>query len=204
MRPLAPFQRGSGRSISWIKGFIIICAVLLLLHGARVSPHLPSLRASESAPKMYTKCPHAPPAYAVTERTRELFLRTLIYSITGALLRTPSLEPSLGKVAHRPQRPYNASQRLVGSDWPLYGLSMTGIRRMENLKELLQRVLLHDRVEGDFVELGTWRGGSSLFAKAFLDASALAGSRHVHLFDSFQGLPQASTGHGERETGLRG
>lgn len=41
-------------------------------------------------------------------------------------------------------------------------------------------------------ECGVWRGGSSLYAKAVLDAHGAVG-REVHLVDSFQGLPPPTT-----------
>jgi O-methyltransferase len=41
-------------------------------------------------------------------------------------------------------------------------------------------------VEGDFVECGTWRGGMCAAI-----AEVLGPERKVHLFDSFEGLPQA-------------
>ena len=46
---------------------------------------------------------------------------------------------------------------------------------------------------GDYAEFGVWRGGASIFARAVLKAHAVE-DRSVHVFDSFQGLPEASTG----------
>lgn len=50
------------------------------------------------------------------------------------------------------------------------------------LKELARRAA---RVPGDFAECGVYRGGSALL----MCQQAAAGAAHVHLFDSFEGLP---------------
>ena len=60
------------------------------------------------------------------------------------------------------------------------------------LTDLIERVdqVVHEGVEGSFVECGTWRGGAS-----FLMAKRLAHhglDRPVWMFDSFEGLPQPS------------
>ena len=45
------------------------------------------------------------------------------------------------------------------------------------------------RLDGDVVECGVWRGGSSMAAAL---AFTLAGdtTRHLHLFDTFEGMSQ--------------
>lgn len=50
------------------------------------------------------------------------------------------------------------------------------------------RTIVREKVAGDFVECGVWRGGSS-FLMAQL-ARQLGDERTVWLFDSFEGLPQ--------------
>ncbi len=52
------------------------------------------------------------------------------------------------------------------------------------------RKALGDGVEGDFVECGVWRGGSAgLMGLVLRDFDKSAG-RKLHLFDSFEGLPE--------------
>lgn len=46
---------------------------------------------------------------------------------------------------------------------------------------------------GDYSEFGVWRGGASIFARAVLKVHGVE-DRTVHVFDSFEGLPKASTG----------
>ena len=79
---------------------------------------------------------------------------------------------------------YNSTLRLLGRDWPPYGHTMVGHMRLRNIRDTLQRVA-HDKVEGDYVELGVWRGGSCIYAKAVIDVELEQPERHVHLLDAF-------------------
>ena len=68
---------------------------------------------------------------------------------------------------------------------------MVGLKRLDNLEALL-RHLDAKGVPGDLVECGVWRGGASLFMRGLLKAHGIT-NRNVHLVDSFEGLPKAST-----------
>lgn len=69
----------------------------------------------------------------------------------------------------------------------MFGYSMVGHRRLENVEHCIRSVL--DRsIQGDFVECGVWRGGASIYARAVLNALG-ATDRTVWLADSFEGLP---------------
>jgi O-methyltransferase len=83
--------------------------------------------------------------------------------------------------------PYASELRETGGDWPMFGYSMVGHRRLDNIESCLRSVV-EDNVEGDFVECGVWRGGASMYAKAVLN-SLRATDRSVWLADSFQGMP---------------
>jgi hypothetical protein len=76
--------------------------------------------------------------------------------------------------------------RVKGVDWPLSGLSMIGLERLDDLQACVESVVA-DGVEGDAIECGVWRGGASLLVRATLDS--LGDDRQVWLADSFQGLP---------------
>ncbi|MEO8435098.1 MAG: TylF/MycF/NovP-related O-methyltransferase [Pyrinomonadaceae bacterium] len=64
----------------------------------------------------------------------------------------------------------------------------------EKLRSLqrLARLVNDAGVEGDFVECGTYRGGS-----AGVLSSALCSQRHLWLYDSFQGMPPVTEIDGE-------
>jgi O-methyltransferase len=86
--------------------------------------------------------------------------------------------------------PIDPAVREVGGDWPGDAETMIGLRRLDNLHELILSVL-EDGVPGDFLEAGAWRGGASIFARAALDAYGDR-DRCVWVADSFQGLPKPS------------
>jgi O-methyltransferase len=79
--------------------------------------------------------------------------------------------------------------RALGLDWPLRAAaSMAGLRRLENFQACIEAVMA-DKVPGDLIETGVWRGGACIFARGILDALGGA-DRTVWLADSFQGLPE--------------
>jgi O-methyltransferase len=77
--------------------------------------------------------------------------------------------------------------RADGRDWPLNALTMTGLQRLDDLQACVEAVV-GDGVEGDLIEAGSWRGGSSILMRATLDALG-ADERTVWVADSFQGFP---------------
>jgi O-methyltransferase len=79
-------------------------------------------------------------------------------------------------------------QRIEGRDWPTYADTMIGLKRIENL-EFCINTILQERIPGDIIETGVWRGGASIFMKALLDVNEVR-DRTVWLADSFEGLPK--------------
>lgn len=84
--------------------------------------------------------------------------------------------------------PFNAAARQTGNDWPLVGHTMVGHKRLVNVRDLLLDVLAKD-VPGDFIELGVWRGGLCIYAKALMDTHLPPQKRSVFAFDVFEPLP---------------
>lgn len=83
--------------------------------------------------------------------------------------------------------PYDDNLRQQGLDWPLFGYTMTGRHRLDALQKCIEDVVAN-KVPGDVVETGVWRGGSMIFARALLDVHGEA-DRVVWCCDSFQGMP---------------
>ena len=77
--------------------------------------------------------------------------------------------------------------RSAGLDWPLTGLSMIGLGRLDDLQQCVESAI-DDGVEGDMLEAGAWRGGASMVIRATLDTLG-ATDRTVWVADSFQGFP---------------
>ena len=85
------------------------------------------------------------------------------------------------------KKPYDPMSRELGRDWPSRAESMIGLRRMDNIQHCVQTVI-DERVPGDLLEAGVWRGGACIFMKANLVARDDT-TRVVWVADSFQGLP---------------
>jgi O-methyltransferase len=75
--------------------------------------------------------------------------------------------------------------RVAGMDWPLHGLTMVGLARLDDLQTCIETIVA-DRVAGDVIEAGAWRGGASILMRATLDT--LGDDRTVYVADSFEGF----------------
>jgi O-methyltransferase len=87
--------------------------------------------------------------------------------------------------------------RAFGVDWPLQGLTMVGLGRLDDLQSCVESIVA-DNVEGDLIEAGTWRGGASILMRATLDSLGDSG-RRVWLADSFEGFPEPDDAHPDTE-----
>jgi hypothetical protein len=86
------------------------------------------------------------------------------------------------------KRDFSESQRTAGQMWPGYAHTMIGLKRLDNLQHCVGTVL-SERVEGDLIETGVWRGGACIFMRAILAAYGID-DRKVFVADSFEGLPR--------------
>ena len=64
---------------------------------------------------------------------------------------------------------------------------MTGFRRIDNLQMVLEDIIVR-RLDGDFIELGVWKGGLCILATSIFHAYKQY-NRKVYLADSFDGIP---------------
>ena len=72
--------------------------------------------------------------------------------------------------------------------WPQYAQTMVGIKRLNNIQYCVEDVI-KNKVDGDFIETGVWRGGSTILMRAILKSYATT-DRFVWVADSFEGLPK--------------
>jgi hypothetical protein len=93
-----------------------------------------------------------------------------------------------GTVVARELRGDDLRLRAAGMDWPLHGLTMVGLGRLDDLQACVESIV-RDGVAGDLIEAGSWRGGASILMRAALDC--LGDERTVWVADSFQGFPEA-------------
>ncbi len=91
------------------------------------------------------------------------------------------------RVFSRELRGEELKVRAAGVDWPLHGLTMVGLKRLDDLQACVESVV-RDGIEGDVIEAGAWRGGASILIRATLDSLGVE-ARTVWVADSFQGFP---------------
>ncbi len=84
--------------------------------------------------------------------------------------------------------PSEYEQRLEGRDRPLFGQTMIGRLRIDNLRRCTESIIA-DGIPGDLIEAGCWRGGAGILMKGILAAYGET-ERSVLLADSFRGLPE--------------
>jgi hypothetical protein len=68
--------------------------------------------------------------------------------------------------------------------------TMIGRKRLDNIQLLLDEIV-RDKVPGDLIETGVWRGGATIFMRGYLAAHGIK-DRKVWVADSFAGLPVPS------------
>lgn len=82
----------------------------------------------------------------------------------------------------------NVQLREQGLDFPTYAETMVGLKRLENIEHCLNEII-RNKIPGDVIETGVWRGGASIYAKAVLKVNGIE-DKKVWVADSFQGLPE--------------
>lgn len=109
------------------------------------------------------------------------------------------LFPTLAKALLKPLKlrlvrdiPVDPKDVEVGNVWPEFAHTMIGLKRLENLKSCAE-IVITERVPGDFIETGVWRGGACIFMRAILRAYGIK-DRTVWVADSFQGVPPPDVG----------
>jgi O-methyltransferase len=79
------------------------------------------------------------------------------------------------------------TNREEGRGWPSSAETMIGLKRMDNIQFCVTDVI-RQKVPGDLIECGAWRGGACIFMRAILAAYEVK-DRLVWVSDSFEGLP---------------
>lgn len=71
--------------------------------------------------------------------------------------------------------------------WPLNAETMLGMDKMDNIEYCIRNIA-KNKIEGDIIECGVWRGGACIFMKALVNELSL--NKTVFVADSFEGLPK--------------
>lgn len=115
------------------------------------------------------------------ERLAELYLDLMERVLLGVIYEDPPIDQWSGGV-------FNPLLRAKGRDWPGKAHTMIGFERLRNLRELMSHTI-SERVPGDFVETGAWRGGACIYMRAVLKVFGIV-DRSIWVADSFAGLPR--------------
>jgi hypothetical protein len=117
---------------------------------------------------------------AEVERLRDCYLSLMESCLTGLIYEDKPLDVfGSGK--------FETAVREVGKDWPSMAHTMIGVKRLANVRALAEAVLAN-RIPGDFIETGVWRGGACILLRAVLNAYHVT-DRRVWVADSFEGVP---------------
>jgi O-methyltransferase len=143
----------------------------------RVRAHIAAAREPRAA---------GPGADATSLRTAYLDLLKLCVCDLAGVATTSVGAQEDGTVLSRELQGEARKMRAAGLDWPLHGLTMVGLGRLDDLQGCLESVVAKG-VAGDVIEAGSWRGGASILARATLDS--LGDARTVWVADSFAGFP---------------
>jgi hypothetical protein len=120
------------------------------------------------------------------DRLRDCYLSLMERCLTGIIYEDKPLK-ALGSEI------YDPAIREVGRDWPSMAHTMIGVKRLANLRTLAENVIAN-RIPGDFIETGVWRGGACILMRAVLNAYDIT-DRRVWVADSFQGVPPPDLEH---------
>ena len=123
----------------------------------------------------------------MSANTRDLYCELLIKCLSNVIYSDPSIQPGTGQ-----HTAFQEDLRSIGYDWPSVAHSMAGLKRLENVRELTQRVI-DEAIAGDLIETGVWRGGCSILMRGVLAANGDK-TRRVYVADSFEGLPPPDVG----------
>lgn len=134
------------------------------------------------------------------ETCRDLYLTLLKRTLLGLTIQDASnlFPEALGKPS--PVARFDQARRVAGADWPTVAHSMIGEARMDNIRRCTEQAL-QDRVAGDLIETGVWRGGAVIFMRGILKAHGVT-DRQVWAADSFRGLPPPDAAKYPQDTGL--
>ncbi len=147
-----------------------------------MNEHRPETRLSllRSPCKLFMK--RTDDTYLTTERNRLINKHLeLIQDCICGLIHEDAPLKVLGNV------PFDLQTREYGWDWPSMAHTMIGKKRLANVRALTESVL-GNKVPGDLIETGVWRGGACIMMRAVLDAYGVT-DRRVWVADSFEGLP---------------
>ncbi|HXW23544.1 MAG TPA: TylF/MycF/NovP-related O-methyltransferase [Xanthobacteraceae bacterium] len=122
-----------------------------------------------------------PPDAAAATLARDLYVDLLLRSVVDAIYGEPM--PGPWRLGNK----FDRGERAPGTLGPTTAHTMVGVERLRNLRDLVQTAL-DEKVPGDLIETGVWRGGCCILMRGILAANGIRG-RKVYVADSFAGVP---------------
>jgi len=122
---------------------------------------------------------------APDERVRALYLDLMEKCLTNVIYRDPPMRPKWTHAFRRQE--FSMAVRESGKDWPSRAHTMIGLKRLHSLRDQVE-MTLRDRIPGDYIETGVWRGGACIMMRAVLAAYGVT-DRIIYVADSFAGVP---------------
>lgn len=117
---------------------------------------------------------------------RERYLDLLEKSLANAIHGESQLDIKLHGFLQRLRHPYLTRRGVV--PWPIRAQTMIGPVRLGHLRHLVE-CTIRERIPGDYIETGVWRGGACILMRGVLSAYSVR-DRRVYCADSFSGLPK--------------
>lgn len=120
-----------------------------------------------------------------------LYLDLLKRCLTGLLYEdvpTFAFPFGYGKPTDKAPQKFVRLFRETGRDVPGRAETMVGLKRLDNVQRCVETVL-NEKIPGDLIETGVWRGGVTILMRGILEAHGIR-DRRVWVADSFQGLPR--------------
>ncbi len=114
------------------------------------------------------------------------YIKLLSSAVTGLLYDEHGVCDTTTRYECSQTAPFDLAKRTIGTDWPVVGHTMVGLRRIENIRDAIFHVVKNN-VPGNFVELGVWRGGACIFARGVFNVLQQQ-HREVHLLDAFANM----------------
>ncbi len=118
--------------------------------------------------------------FAELHKSRSDYLNLMEKCLTGTIYEDLPMKV-LG------QEKYDSKIREYGWDWPSVAHTMVGVKRLSNVRLLVESII-EKNIPGDLIETGVWRGGACIMMRAVLKAYGII-DRKVWMADSFKGLP---------------
>ena len=174
--------------------------IIALMGLGHIELHYPSTRASATAERP----PSRPPDNTLEQRYLHLLKRHLTRYDFGKDYKKVAPFQLFDEFLESHQLALmevfpDSSYRAEGRDWQSSAETMIGLKRLDNL-EFCIRSVIDENIPGDLIEAGAWRGGSTIFMRAALDAYGDQ-EKNVWVADSFEGLPKPDEGKYPADTG---